>query len=58
MFKTTELEKDLSVNVDPELKFSKYTEILKLIKNTRIDHMDGEMWKNMFIALVRPPAKI
>ena len=49
------------MNVDPELKFSKHTEIqvnkankiLGLIRRS-YEYMDKEMLKNLFIALVRP----
>ena len=61
ILKDTELERDLGVNVDPELKISKHIEIqvnkankvLGLIRRS-YKYMDKEMLKNLFIALVRP----
>ena len=61
LLKTTELEKDLGGNVGSKLKFSKHIEIqinkanylLGLICRSYV-YMDGEMLKNVFIALVWP----
>ena len=58
---STELEKDLGVNMDPSLKFSKHTEI-KVNKANRIlglirrsyEFLDGESLKRLYMALVRP----
>ena len=58
---TTHLEKDLGINVDPELKFSKHVEIqvnkankiLGLIRRS-YDYMDGEILKYLYVSLVRP----
>ncbi|XP_077989646.1 uncharacterized protein LOC144443981 [Glandiceps talaboti] len=57
----TELEKDLGVHVDPELKFSSHVEnevnkanqILGLIRRSFI-YLEEESLKKLFIALVRP----
>lgn len=57
----TSLEKDLGVNVDQELKFSKHTEI-QVNKANRIlglvrrsyEYLDCESMKHLFCALVRP----
>ena len=58
---STELEKDLGVNMDPSLKFSKHTEIqvnkanriLGLIRRS-YEFLDGESLKRLYMALVRP----
>jgi hypothetical protein len=57
----TKLEKDLGVNVDPELKFSKHIEvqvnkankILGMIRKS-YEYLDGTTLKMLFTALVRP----
>ena len=57
----TELERDLGVNIDNELKFSEHVEIqvnkanrlLGLIRRS-YEHLDSESLKLLFIALVRP----
>ena len=57
----TELEKDLGVNVDPQLKFSNHVEIqvnkcnkiLGLIRRS-YDYLDADSLKSLFCALVRP----
>ena len=58
---TTDLEKDLGVNVDPDLKFSRHIEI-QVNKANRIlgmirrsyTFLDGDSLKRLYIALVRP----
>ena len=58
---STEVEKDLGVNMDPSLKFSKHTEI-QMNKANRIlglirrsyELLDGESLKRLYMALVRP----
>ena len=58
---TTELEKDLGINIDPSLKFTKHTEgqvnkanrIMGLIRRS-YQHLDGDSFKQLFTALVRP----
>ena len=60
MLKTIELERDLNVNKDPELKFSKLREI-QVNKANKIqgficksyEYMDREILINLFIALVK-----
>ena len=57
----TELEKDLGVNIDPALKFSRHVEIqvnkanriLGLIRRS-YEYLDGESLKHLFVALIRP----
>ena len=57
LLKTTKLDEDVGVNVDPEQKIFKFTEIqvnktnkmLRLIYRS-YEYMDGEMLKNWFIA--------
>ena len=57
----TELEKDLGVHIDPELKFSKHVErqvnkanrILGLIRRS-YEFIDMEVMKKLFTSLVRP----
>ncbi len=57
----TELEKDLGVNIDPQLNFSQHIEsqvnkankILGMIRRS-YEFLDGETLKKLFIALVRP----
>ena len=57
----TELEKDLGVNVDPELKFSRHIEvqvnkankILGMIRRS-YEFIDADTMKRLFTALVRP----
>ena len=57
----TELEKDLGVNVDPELKFSRHIEgqvnkankILGMIRRS-YEYLDKDTLKRLFVALVRP----
>ena len=59
--KVIELEKDLGVNVDPELKFSRHIEgqvnkankILGMIRRSYI-YLDKDTMKRLFVALVRP----
>jgi len=61
ILETTTLEKDLGIHIDPELKFSKHTE-LQVNKANRIlamirrsyTHLDKESLKKLFCALVRP----
>ena len=58
---STELEKDLGINIDPALKFTKHIEgqvnkanrIMGLIRRS-YQHLDGESFKRLFTALVRP----
>jgi hypothetical protein len=58
---STELEKDLGVNIDPSLKFSKHIEgqvnkankMLGLIRRS-YEYLDGDSFKRLFTALVRP----
>ena len=60
----TECEKNLRVNVDPELKFYKYIEV-QVNKDNNILHMirrsyeylDADTLKRLFVALVRPHPK-
>ena len=57
----TECEKDLGVNVDAELKFSKHIEIqvnkanniLGMIRRS-YEYLDADSLKRLFVALVRP----
>ena len=57
----TNLEKDLGVNIDVQLKFSKHIEIqvnkankiLWMIRRS-YEFLDGDSLKRLFIALVRP----
>lgn len=57
----TELEKDLGVNMDNELKFSKHIEIqvnkanrlLGLVRRS-YEYLDSEAMKLLFVALIRP----
>ena len=58
---STDLEKNLGINIDPTLKFSKHIEgqvnkanrIMGLIRRS-YEHLDGESFKRLFTALVRP----
>ena len=58
---TTDIEKDLEVNIDRDLKFSKHVEIqcnkantiLGLIRKS-YDYLYANTLKTLFIALVRP----
>jgi hypothetical protein len=61
VLETTELEKDLGVQIDPELKFSRHTEIqvnkanriLGMIRRT-FEFINAETMKKLYTALVRP----
>ena len=58
---TTVLEKDLGINVDPELKFSQHIErkvnkankVLAMIRRS-YEFIDSDTMKRLFTALVRP----
>ena len=58
---STELEKDLGVNVDTSLKFSQHVEIqvnkanrlLGLVRRSFV-YLDSQTMKMLFIAIVRP----
>ena len=58
---TTTLEKDLGINIDPELKFSRHIElqvnkankILGLVRRS-YEYLDAETMKRLFTALIRP----
>ena len=60
----TELEKDLRVRIDPELKFSKHVErqvnkankILGLIRRS-YEYIDMEVMTKLFTSLLRPHLK-
>ena len=60
VLETIDLEKDLGINVNPSLKFSRHVEmqvykankILGLIRRF-YEHLDGDSLKNLFTALVR-----
>jgi ribonuclease P/MRP protein subunit RPP40 len=61
VLETTDLEKDLGVNIDAQLKFSKHVE-MQVNKSNRIlglirrsyEYLDAESVKLLFCALIRP----
>ena len=65
VIETTDLEKDLGINVDPSVKFSRHVEmqvnkankILDLIRRS-YEYMDGDSLKQLFTALVRPHLRV
>ncbi|KAK6178413.1 hypothetical protein SNE40_013205 [Patella caerulea] len=58
---STDLEKDLGVNIDPSLTFSSHIEgqvnkanrIIGLIRRS-YEHLDGDSFRRLFTALIRP----